>query len=265
MDAQAELIARWMNVGFIHGVMNTDNVTISGESIDFGPCAFMDRYDPETVFSSIDQGGRYAYGNQPAIGQWNLARLAEPLLTLIDDDLDVAVERATALLQRFPERYEAHLLVGQAAKLGLPADHRDVGELASDLLALMQRHGADFTMTWRGLRDVLDGSDAVLRPESNVVDPDVDAWLARFRSAHVAASVNVGDATAAMDLANPIYVPRNHLVEAALSAGIAGDLAPFEELMDVLAAPFTERVGLDRFAEPAPDGFADGYQTFCGT
>ncbi len=265
MDAQAELIAQWMNVGFIHGVMNTDNVTISGETIDFGPCAFMDRYDPATVFSSIDHGGRYAYGNQPSIGQWNLARLAEPLLPLFDDDLDVAVEQATELLRTFPERYERHLVAGQAAKLGLPVDDPDSGVIASDLLTLMQSRGADFTTTWRSLSDVLRGSDAVLRSILNADGPGVDAWLDSFRAAHVATGLEADETAADMDQVNPIYVPRNHLVEAALAAGTAGDLAPFEELMRVLADPFNERDGLERFAEPAPVGFADGYQTFCGT
>lgn len=263
-EVQAELIARWMNVGFIHGVMNTDNVTISGESIDFGPCAFMDRYDPSTVFSSIDHGGRYAYGNQPAIGQWNLARLAEPLLPLIDDDLDAAVEQATELLQGYPERFERHLVAGQAAKLGLPADHPTAGQLANDLLALMQSGGADFTTAWRSLGDVVRGSDAALRKALGG-DPAADAWIERFRAVHLAAGIDADVAAAEMDRVNPIYIPRNHLVEEALTAGSDGNLAPFEELLDVLGDPFTERDGFERFAEPAPDGFADGYATFCGT
>ncbi len=263
MDTQAELIAQWMNVGFIHGVMNTDNVTISGETIDYGPCAFMDRYDPATVFSSIDHGGRYAYGNQPAIGQWNLARLAEPLLPLIDPDLDAAVERATALLRTFPERYDQHLVVGQARKLGLPDDLPSAGELAADLLGLMQRHGGDFTMTWRSLGNVVRGT--VERPLPDVVDPDLNGWVERFADAHEAGGADRLSVAASMDRVNPIYVPRNHEVEAALTAGSEGDLVPFGELLDVLADPFTERAGLDRYATPAPDTFTATYQTFCGT
>ena len=265
IEAQAKLIARWMNVGFIHGVMNTDNVTISGESIDFGPCAFMDQYDPTTVFSSIDHGGRYAYGNQPAIGQWNLARLAEPLLPLIDEDLDVAVQRATDLLRTFPDRYERHLVAGQAAKLGLPDDHSGARELANDLLSLMQQHDADFTSTWRSLSHVVRGDGAP--PHSMFVTEDsaVDAWLDRFRDAHDSGSDRAAEIAGEMDGVNPIYVPRNHLVEAALIAGSDGDLSPFEELMGVLADPFTERAGLERFVDPAPAEFVAGYQTFCGT
>lgn len=262
MEAQAGLIAHWMNIGFIHGVMNTDNVTISGETIDFGPCAFMDRYNPAAVFSSIDQQGRYAYGNQPSIGQWNLARLAEPLLAIIDADLDVAVERATELLQKFPERYDAHLVTGQSAKLGLGADHPDTASLAGDLLDLMAAAAADFTSTWRSLSDVVRGADETFL--SRVGSVDATAWLERFRLAHTseADSTSVADG---MDLVNPLYIPRNHLVEAALVAATAGDLAPFEELTSVLADPFTERHGFERFAEPAPPEFGDSYQTFCGT
>lgn len=261
MDAQASLIARWMNVGFVHGVLNTDNVTISGETIDFGPCAFMDRYDPQTVFSSIDHGGRYAYGRQPSIGQWNLARLAEPLLPLIDTDPEKAVERATELLGTFPERYDRHLVSGQSAKLGLARDHPEAAALASDLLALMHARGADFTCTWRSLSDVIRGDVDSFHSRLGD-DTEADAWLDRFRAAHV----TPGDAVATdIEAANPIYVPRNHLVEAALAAGTAGDIVPFEGLMAVLADPFTERPGLEHFAEPAPDSFAAEYQTFCGT
>ncbi len=265
MDAQADLIAHWMNLGFIHGVMNTDNVTISGETIDFGPCAFMDRYDPATVFSSIDHGGRYAYGNQPSIGQWNLARLAEPLLPVINADLDTAVEDATELLRTFPERYERRLVAGQAAKLGLDAEHPEAGALASDLLDLMHASQADFTTTWRRLSDVLRGDDAGVRAELSTASAAVDAWLDRFRSVHAAVGGPVDEIATGMDLVNPIYIPRNHLVEAALAAGSAGDLAPFEELSNVLADPFVERDGFERFAQPAPEGFLESYQTFCGT
>lgn len=265
MDAQASLIAAWMNVGFIHGVMNTDNVTISGETIDFGPCAFMDRYDPATVFSSIDHGGRYAYGNQPAIGQWNLARLAEPLLPLIDDDVDHAVEQATELLRTFPERFDRELVAGQAAKLGLPADRPEAGELASDFLALMQEHRADFTSTWRVLSDVVRGDTTALHAVLGEDDQRITDWEARFRAAHQLAGTDPKRAADEMDRVNPVYTPRNHLVEAALAAGTDGDLTPFEELMAVLARPFDERVGSERFAQPAPAGFEDGYQTFCGT
>jgi uncharacterized protein YdiU (UPF0061 family) len=266
MDAQAALIAQWMDLGFVHGVMNTDNSTISGETIDYGPCAFLDAYDPAAVFSSIDHGGRYAYGNQPSIGQWNLARLAEPLLP------DVAVEQATELLRTFPDRYESYRFAGLAAKLGLAATAGGTGlpdddpSIADDLLSLMHAAGADFTATWRSLSDVVRGDDDGLRTRlGSVDDGDVDAWITRFTSSHATHGEDADAVAARMDRVNPLYIPRNHLVEAALAAGVAGDLGPFEELLEVLADPFTQRPGLERYAEPAPASFTAGYQTFCGT
>ncbi len=195
IDAQASLIAQWMLVGFIHGVMNTDNMTISGETIDYGPCAFMDAYDPATVFSSIDHGGRYAFGNQPQIALWNLARLAEPLLPFIDPDADVAVDRATTLLQSFPERFRARWIEGMAAKLGLSAIPVDDPDLADDFLAVLQAAGADFTMSFRSLAGVLRGDDARFRMLLDGSD-GVDAWLQRWHAA------GAGDADG-MDAVNP--------------------------------------------------------------
>ncbi|MFK7916742.1 MAG: YdiU family protein [Ilumatobacter sp.] len=263
MDAQIELIARWMLLGFIHGVMNTDNVTISGETIDYGPCAFMDAYNPSTVFSSIDHGGRYAYGNQPSIGQWNLARLAEPLLSLMHEDQDVAVERATELLRQFPERFGARMATGLAAKLGLSVLPESDPTIVDDLLALMATDHVDFTSAWRSLARVVRGDREALR--NQFVDlAGVDAWLDRFDTAH-AGTADREAAAVEMDLVNPLYIPRNHLVEEALTAGAAGDLEPFHALSDVLASPFAERSGLERFAQSAPVDFAERYQTFCGT
>jgi uncharacterized protein YdiU (UPF0061 family) len=255
IDAQAALVAQWMHVGFIHGVMNTDNMTISGETIDYGPCAFMDRYDPTTVFSSIDHGGRYAYGNQPQIALWNLARLAEPLLPFIDPDPDAAVERATAALQRFPDRFRTRWLDGMSKKLGLPADADP--ELADDLLALLQEARADFTSAFRALAHVLRDDEGPVRQLLGDAAP-VDAWIRRWR----AAGASDPDA---MDTVNPIYIPRNHLVDEALTAATAGDLEPFSALFDVLQQPFAERAALERFAAPAPDEFEHGFRTFCGT
>jgi uncharacterized protein YdiU (UPF0061 family) len=263
MDAQASLIAQWMLLGFIHGVMNTDNVTISGESIDYGPCAFMDAHDPSTVFSSIDQGGRYAYGNQPQIGQWNLARLAETLLPLIDEDLDAAVEAATALLRTYPERYQQHFDAGLQAKLGLVSAPAD-GALFEDLFTLLAAQGADHTMFFRSLSAVVHGDDSSVRSLMND-EATLEEWLARWAAARAGDKRSDSDVAAAMDAANPIYVPRNHLVEEALAAGSSGDMEPFDTLMGVLAEPFTERPGLERFAAPGSADFASGYQTFCGT
>jgi uncharacterized protein YdiU (UPF0061 family) len=244
--AQADLIAQWMLVGFIHGVMNTDNMTISGETIDYGPCAFMDAFDPKTVFSSIDSWGRYAYGNQPAVAGWNLARFAEALLPLIADDQDDAVALATAALQKFPQRYRAAWVAGMRTKLGLGADvdAATAGQLGDDLLGLLEQQRADYTSFFRRLA----------RGE---VDSAFDAWVERWRA--------LTPDTAAMDRVNPVYIPRNHLVEEALTAAAAGDMEPFDRLLMVLGAPYDERPGYERFAEPAPEDFGRCFQTFCGT
>ncbi len=257
VDAQSSLVAQWMLVGFIHGVMNTDNMTISGETIDYGPCAFMDAYDPATVFSSIDHGGRYAFGNQPQMALWNLARLAEPLLPFIDPDTDRAVEQATELLQQFPERFRTRWVEGMAAKLGVESMPDGDPELADDFLALLQAAGADFTMSFRSLAVVARGDDGPLR--ALLVGADgVDAWLERWRAAVTADADD-------MDAVNPIYIPRNHLVDEALTAATGGDLEQFTTLFGLLQTPFVERPGFERFAQPAPDEFGRGFRTYCGT
>jgi uncharacterized protein YdiU (UPF0061 family) len=244
--AQAELIARWMLVGFIHGVMNTDNMTISGETIDYGPCAFMDAFDPKTVFSSIDSWGRYAYGNQPAIAGWNLTRFAEALLGLIDDDQDRAIELVTASLQQFPDLYSAAWSAGMRRKLGLSDEVEDVAvqQLSEELVELLASERVDYTSFFRRLA-------------AGAVEPAFEAWAARWRS--------MDPDVPAMQRANPVYIPRNHLVEEALSAATAGDLEPFERLLRVITSPYDERAGFERYAEPAPDDFGRCFQTFCGT
>jgi serine/tyrosine/threonine adenylyltransferase len=250
--AQATLVARWMHVGFIHGVMNTDNMTISGETIDYGPCAFMEAYDPTTFFSSIDDGGRYAYGNQPAIAQWNLARLAEALLPLIDDDQERAIELAVAALDGFRERYEAAWSDGMRAKLGLAALD---STLAEELLVLLRADRVDHTLIYRALAGAARGDAGPVR--SHFVDvAAIDEWLTRWLA--------LDPDPDAMDRVNPLYIPRNHLVEEALVAATDGDLAPLERLVDAVSAPYDERPGLERLAEPAPPEFGF-YQTFCGT
>ncbi|MCU1372684.1 MAG: hypothetical protein JWO77_3878 [Ilumatobacteraceae bacterium] len=267
LDAQAALIARWMQVGFIHGVMNTDNTTISGETIDYGPCAFLDAFDPATVFSSIDHGGRYAFGNQPSIVQWNLARLAEALLPLIDDDQDTAVGLATDLLQQFPARFGTAWRSGMRAKLGLATEEDGDGELIDDLLRTMHEQGSDHTQLFRALSSVVRGDRAPVLDQLRDRTA-LDAWLDRYagRIAIDARDVeSVDAAAAAMDRANPVYVPRNHLVEEALAAATSGDLEPFRRLVDVIRQPYDVRPGLGRYALPAPVEFGEGYQTFCGT
>ncbi|HEX8867160.1 MAG TPA: YdiU family protein [Lentzea sp.] len=251
--AQASLVARWMLVGFIHGVMNTDNMTISGETIDYGPCAFMEAYDPATVYSSIDHRGRYAYGNQPIIAQWNLARLAEALLPLFSDDEDEAVKLALEVLGTFDEHFEQAWIGGMQAKLGVSAD---VKPLLTDLLTLMHENHVDFTTFFWKLSAAARGDAEPAR--SLFLDlAGIDAWIARWLPLNPDAD--------AMDRVNPVYVPRNHLVEEALAAGADGDLGPLRRLVDAVTSPYGERPGLEHYATPAPQDFTTHYQTFCGT
>jgi uncharacterized protein YdiU (UPF0061 family) len=261
VDVQARLIAAWMNIGFIHGVMNTDNVTISGETIDFGPCAFMDHFDPATVFSSIDHGGRYAYGNQPRIAQWNMARLAEALLSIIDDDADAAVASATEAVDTFVPVFNEVWLSGMRAKIGLVDQAASDRDLIDDLLATLAANRVDMTMFFRTLAGAARGADDNVT--SMFADtPQIDAWLANWRE-------RLGDhadgAAGRMNAVNPLYVPRNHLVEQALaSATIDGDLTPCHLLLEVITRPFDERPGFEAYTEPMPADFGP-FRTFCGT
>ncbi len=273
---QASLLAQWMNVGFIHGVMNTDNMTISGETIDYGPCAFVEAHDPQAVFSSIDHGGRYAFGNQPHIARWNLARLAETLLPLAADGDDEAavqrvVARATGLIDAFPAWFDAEWRRGQRAKLGLLREDAGDAALADDWLALLHAQRADFTLAWRRLADAAAGDEAPLR--ALMAEPAAaDGWLARWRARCTAedagrqADAARRDRALRMRRASPWIIPRNHRVEEALAAASEhGDLAPFEALLAALREPFDEVPGRARFAEPAPAEVTAGYRTFCGT
>lgn len=250
VSAQAALVARWLHVGFIHGVMNTDNMTISGETIDYGPCAFMESCDPATVFSSIDHGGRYAYGNQPAVAEWNLARFAETLLPLISDDAEAAVALATESLGKFRAQFDDAWTAGMRAKLGLTGDvdRAAARPLIDGLLVLLQQNRIDYTSFFRTLARAARGGTELPR--------EFDEWQARWRA--------LGPDADAMDRVNPIYIPRNHLVEEALSAATSGELEPLRKLMAALAAPYDERPGLNAYAAPAPEGFGT-YRTFCGT
>ena len=263
VEAQAALVARWMLVGFVHGVMNTDNTAISGETIDYGPCAFMDAYDPATVFSSIDYGGRYAFGNQPRIVHWNLARLGEAMLPLFADELDPAVEAANGVLRTLADRYDRHWLEGMRAKLGLTWSDPADADLAPDLLDVLHAQHVDFTSCFRALSAVATGDTDVAR-QLFVAPADFDAWAARWRARLDAEQRPVAAVAAAMDCTNPVYIPRNHLVEEALTAATDGDLGPYERLLDVVTHPFDARSEWDRYAQPAPAG-ADRYRTFCGT
>ncbi len=257
---QASLVAGWMLVGFVHGVMNTDNCSVAGETIDYGPCAFMDVYRPDTVFSSIDQGGRYAYANQPRIAHWNLARFGETLLPLLADDSDAALAMANETLSTFQPLYGQALLAGMRRKLGLFTAESSDAQLAQDLLNAMAEGRADFTATFRALDPE---SDAEVLPRFAATDT-YEAWAVRWRERLSHEPRPAAERRTAMHAANPVYIPRNHRVEAVLAAAIErDDLGPFEEFLAVLSKPFEARDAFAAYAEP-PEG-QGLYRTFCGT
>ncbi len=247
---QAQLIAKWMGLGFIHGVMNTDNMTISGETIDYGPCAYLDTYHPEKVFSSIDQFGRYAYGNQPKIGQWNLACLAQSLLDLLPGDKDAQVEVAQAAIDAYPAIFQNAWLDIMRAKIGIDGAEDGDTDLITDLHARMAKNGADFTRTFRGLAD---GS-----AREEFIDPtDFDDWANLWKA-------RGGNPSEDLNAANPWIIPRNHQVEAAIATGLKGDFQPFEDLVEVLSDPFTEQPGKEAYTlSPTDEQLV--HRTFCGT
>lgn len=269
---QAELVARWLGVGFIHGVMNTDNMSIAGETIDYGPCAFLDAYDPATAFSSIDRHGRYAYGNQPRIALWNLTRLAEALLPLLSEDETKAVAEAEAALTGFAGLFEAayHGLLNR--KLGLTTMRDGDPALAGDLLKTMAENGADFTLTFRRLSAAAPGAGPAPEPEaveavrSLFIDPtSFDAWAERWRRRLDEEPGSVAGRQALMRSVNPAFIPRNHRVEAMIEAAVERqDFVPFETLLTVLSHPYDDQPDFAQFAE-APEGGGRGYRTFCGT
>jgi uncharacterized protein YdiU (UPF0061 family) len=263
IDLQCALIARWLGVGFIHGVMNTDNVAISGETIDYGPCAFMDRFAVNTVFSSIDSGGRYAYGRQPQIMHWNMARFAEALLPAIHRVAPDDVEAAKALVDAIPGRFRTQWQAHVRLKLGLAEGAGDDAALIDSLFDELEKQGVDFTSFFRALAMLLRGEGAMMQallPAPDAMAPWIADWWQRIEQG----AANPLELADAMDAVNPLYIPRNHLVEAALEAAEAGDLAPWLELLEVVRHPFEVRPGLGRFAEPAPADAAP-YTTFCGT
>ena len=263
---QASLVARWLLVGFIHGVMNTDNTSISGETIDYGPCAFMDQYDPATVFSSIDEQGRYAYANQPRIALWNLTRLAECLLPLLSDVQDTAIAAAQAVLANFAEHFDAAYQAGLRRKLGLFTARDGDSVLAQDLLAAMAGNQADFTLTFRRL------SDAALDPANDrevrqlFAEPAAyDDWAVRWRQRIGDEPEGPAARQTAMRAVNPVFIPRNHRVEAVIEAAVnRDDFAPFEELLTVLAKPYEDQPAFSAYADP-PEPHQRVLRTFCGT
>ena len=260
-DRQAEFIASWMHVGFIYGVMNTDNMAISGETIDYGPCAFMDHYDPATVFSSIDTRGRYAYANQPKIAQWNLARLAETLVPLIDPDEKRAIACATEAVQAFPEIYERHWLKGMRAKLGLVSEDEADLNLATGFLTAMEGKKVDYTLAFRYLADAALGREEPIR--GLFTDPSAyQLWSGHWRARLVREPVTPLARAQAMRCVNPAFIPRNHRVEEALSAAVdRDDYAPFETLLNILSRPFDDQPEFAAFTEPPPEGQSH-YRTF---
>jgi uncharacterized protein YdiU (UPF0061 family) len=264
-ERQARLIADWMRVGFIHGVMNTDNMALSGETIDYGPCAFMDKYDPRTVFSSIDRAGRYSYENQPGIAQWNLARLAETLLPLIDADAEKAVGLATAAIDGFIARFEAHFLEQMGRKIGLASAEEGDAELIQQLLTAMQNAQADFTLTFRSIALAAAGpSEQALLRELFAEKSEIDQWLGNWQMRLARDSQNVTERLGALRLANPEFIPRNHRVEDALNAAERGDLKPFNQLLGILQRPYDHQPEFAEYAlPPAPSDRV--FQTFCGT
>jgi len=263
---QAQLVARWLLVGFIHGVMNTDNSSVSGETIDYGPCAFMDQYDPATVFSSIDEQGRYAYANQPRIALWNLTRLAECLLPLLAGEQDKAIAEAQSALGEFAERFDGAYQAGLREKLGLFTARDGDPALAQDLLSAMAQNHADFTLTFRQL------SDAALNPAGDqavrqlFADPAAyDEWASRWRQRLDEEPQDPASRQSAMLKVNPVFIPRNHRVEAVIEAAVGrDDFAPFEELLTVLSKPYQHQPAFARYADP-PEPHQRVLQTFCGT
>ena len=248
---QARLIAQWMLVGFVHGVMNTDNVSIAGETIDYGPCAFIDAYDPATVFSSIDRQGRYAYGNQPNIGHWNLCRFAESLLPLLDTDEAKAIELAQTAINTYANQYGTAWRQGMANKLGFTERRPDIDQLADDFLHLLQTTGADYTNSFRALM-------------RQALSTEFSAWQQRWQGLIEQQSGGLSTALARMAKANPVIIPRNHLVQAALDAAEQGDMRRFDGLLEACASPYDSAHEETTYAQPAPEDAAP-YVTYCGT
>ncbi len=261
---QAALVARWLSVGFIHGVMNTDNMTVSGETIDFGPCAFLDEYDPRKVFSSIDKRGRYAYANQPGIAQWNLARFAETLLPILSGSEEEAVAAANAALVDFGRVFQERWLAAFRRKIGLTGEEEGDLELVNDLLNLMHKGEADFTLTFRALgRLAGGGGEEDFLARFGEAD-GVAEWLSRWRSRMGAGGLSPRTRRASMEAVNPAIIPRNHRIEEVIQAGLSGDFSPFEQMLGAVRKPYADDPALAAYREP-PKPAERVTQTFCGT
>ena len=262
-EAQARLVAKWMALGFVHGVMNTDNVTISGETIDYGPCAFLDTYAAGEVFSSIDRQGRYAYGQQPAVCRWNLYQLASALIEAIAAANGDDVERARVMLEDWPLRYRAHWLRELRAKLGLAAEHPGDDALAQDLFDLIEGQQADFTMVFRALASSL--TQGFARFGEQLLEPQkLQPWYVRWQTRLALEPIDPAVRAAAMDAVNPLYIPRNQRLDAALSAAEAGDMEPFNGLLAAVSLPFAPQPGWEDYSAIPASG-SPHHVTFCGT
>lgn len=274
IDKQAQLIAQWINIGFVHGVMNTDNMTICGETIDYGPCAFIDTYQSDALFSSIDRQGRYAYNNQASLAKWNLARLAETLLALIDEDEDKAFAMASEAVNGFDEIYQAYWLEGMRKKLGLTGENDQDANLAGDLLALMEHHQIDFTLCFRALTNTLKqqqiddqakSAAQLLHLDDSAAIQAFDEWQQRWLARIADDLQTLEQQTQLMDSVNPIYIPRNHKVEEALQAAENDkDYSYFERLLALVTHPYSQQPNSREYEIGAPADFGH-YQTFCGT
>jgi uncharacterized protein YdiU (UPF0061 family) len=265
MYAQAQLVSSWLQVGFIHGVMNTDNMTVSGETIDYGPCAFMDIYDPATVFSSIDREGRYAYGNQGAIALWNLSRFAECLLPLLDGNIETAVKKAEEVLGDFSGIFNDSWLAGMGRKIGLSRASAEDEKLIADFLQLLRDGEADFTLAFRLLADCIVATRDNFLELFNDDKQGINNWLGVWRARLAQQKENMEEIAVAMHKVNPLYIPRNQDVENVLQAAVENsDYQPFEELLTVLSKPFEEQEGMEKYAAP-PVPTGERYRTFCGT
>jgi uncharacterized protein YdiU (UPF0061 family) len=265
VNAQADLIARWMLVGFIHGVMNTDNMSVAGETIDYGPCAFLDTYDPATVFSSIDRHGRYAFGNQAQIGLWDLTRLAETLLPLLADENEAAIEIAKEVLALFQPRFAQTYGEGLLAKLGIAKMRAGDGELGNTILEAMQRNLVDFTLFFRRLSDAIEPGSGEEPVRELFVDPTAaDVLLGTWRARLAEEGRLTAEIKLWMDAVNPVHIPRNHRIEAVIQAAIGGDFVPFDELREVLSLPFSSRPQFAGYEAP-PLEHERVRATFCGT
>ena len=264
VQRQAKLIAQWMGLGFIHGVMNTDNMTISGQTIDYGPCAFMEHFDPAAVFSSIDEAGRYAWANQPGIGQWNLSRLTETLLPLIDPEPERATELSTATVQTFEQHFLEQWSTILRAKIGLPDQGKVADQLVADFLTLLRQHQMDYTLAWRRLADAAAGDEVPLRTLFGAHAAALDGWLLRWRA--LFGTTPGAHRALAMAAVNPMVIPRNHQVERALEAASEhDDLRPFERLLDEVRRPYVPRAADNPYIDPASREQTACYRTFCGT